>query len=209
MKITRSQISNALDAFEESLNKQPSWKVHPVNATKNVSAHRGPVILSEHDCVMHFAKALNDEGVPWDHMHFELSPGQWLFPIEAKKKRPPRVDLAICDPVALDAASPPCRRDDFQFEYVFEFKLASAYWLWKSKGKRSKRLRPPSAIQEGIANDIKKVKKYLRPGTGLAKSGYVVVVQEVEDLATFDGFATKGKPEAGDPEVRILNYSTS
>lgn len=60
--------------------RMTDWAARParvaiasVNAGGSVSAHFGPTILSEHDCVLHYARFLNQVGVAWEDMHLELS----------------------------------------------------------------------------------------------------------------------------------------
>lgn len=73
------QIADATRRMTEWLCALPEWPTHPVNASRSVSAHYGPTILSEHDCVMHYARFLSQAGVAWEDMHLELSPGQWMY----------------------------------------------------------------------------------------------------------------------------------
>lgn len=72
-------IDEAATRMSAWLRDLPAWSRHPVNASGSVSAHLGPTLLSEHDCVLHFARHLRDVGVPWEDMHLELSPGQWMY----------------------------------------------------------------------------------------------------------------------------------
>ena len=44
-----------------------------------VVGRRSPAILSERDCVINFARFLNEEGVPWDAIHHEVSMSRWIF----------------------------------------------------------------------------------------------------------------------------------
>ena len=94
------------------LQSLPEWPNHPTNASATVSSHLGPTILSEHDCVLHFARHLNAAGVPWEDMHLELSPGQWMFTPSAGSSAPKRIDLAVIARARLAgrAAARPTRR---------------------------------------------------------------------------------------------------
>ena len=90
------QIADATRRMTEWLCALPEWPTHPVNASRSVSAHYGPTILSEHDCVMHYARFLSQAGVAWEDMHLELSPGQWMY--ETTGASPKRIDLAVVAP---------------------------------------------------------------------------------------------------------------
>lgn len=91
-------VATASDLMGAWLAGLPPWHSHPRNASGSVSAHSGPTILSEHDCVMHFARFLAQAGVPWEDLHLELSPGQWMYQAKPNAPRPKRVDLAIVGP---------------------------------------------------------------------------------------------------------------
>ena len=54
------QIADATRRMTSGCARCPSGPSHPVNALGSVSAHYGPTILSEHDCVMHYARFLAD-----------------------------------------------------------------------------------------------------------------------------------------------------
>src|SRR4051812_41767961 len=105
----------------------PEWPSHPTNASGSVSAHFGPTILSEHDCVLHYARFLADVDVPWEDMHLELSTGQWMYD-RTGSATPKRIDLAIIPRERLAAARLPVPAGEFPIEAVFEFALASNYW---------------------------------------------------------------------------------
>src|SRR3954464_11971143 len=98
-------IAEAADRMTGWLRALPEWPKHPTNASGSVSAHFGPTILSEHDCVVHFARFLHQAGVPWEDMHLELSPGQWMY--HAAGPKPKRIDLAVIAPGRLADAGLP------------------------------------------------------------------------------------------------------
>ena len=100
------RIAEATAGMNTWLRALPEWPSHPVNPTRTVSAHFGPTLLSEHDCVLHYARFLADSGVPWEDMHLELSPGQWMYET-APGARPKRIDLAIVPRDRLAAAKLP------------------------------------------------------------------------------------------------------
>jgi hypothetical protein len=148
----------------------PSWRNHPSNASGSVSSHFGPTILSEHDCVMQFARHLHASGLPWEDMHLEFSPGQWMFNLLEPTQRPKRIDLAVALRERLTKATFPTDLGSFQLDAVIEFALASDYWKFGAGSKRT--------ITSKITRDIDKVAQYLR--SGLATLGYVVVIEEVD-----------------------------
>jgi hypothetical protein len=163
------QIAAATDQMAEWLRALPGWPSHPINATGTVSAHFGPTILSEHDCVLHFARFLAQAGVPWEDIHLELSPGQWMYD-KSGGTAPKRIDLAIIPRDKLGGAALPSRAGGFPLEAVFEFALASNYWQFGTGSAR--------ATLSKVDQDVAKVAEYLR--TGLATRGYVVIVEECD-----------------------------
>lgn len=152
------------------LREVPAWNQHPTNASRSVSSHFGPTILSEQDCVMQFARHLHASGVSWEDMHLEFSPAQWMFNLTEPAKRPKRIDLAVVSRGRLTEATLPTDLGSFRLDAVIEFALASDYWQFGTGSKKT--------IQRKIALDTEKVAEYLR--SGLATSGYVVVVEEAD-----------------------------
>jgi hypothetical protein len=167
----KQAIEDACEATTAWLTQLPSWPHHPTNASGSVSSHYGPTILSEHDCVMQFARHLHDLGVPWEDIHLEFSPAQWLFEKPAESElRPKRIDLAVVSRERLLATSFPTRIGGFQLDAVIEFALASNYWEFGAGSKR--------AIRQKIARDILKVEEYLQ--SGLVTHGFVIVIEETD-----------------------------
>lgn len=162
------RIAQATASMATWLRSLEAWASHPVNITGTVSAHFGPTILSEHDCVLHFARFLAAAGVPWEDIHMELSPGQWMY--ETTGIKPKRIDLAVMERDRLATTPLPASPGSFPLEAVFEFALASSFW---QHGAGS--LKP---MVRKIADDVEKVAEYLR--SGLATRGYVVVVEECD-----------------------------
>jgi hypothetical protein len=148
----------------------PKWPHHPTNASRSVSSHFGPTILSEQDCVMQFARHLHAGGVSWKNMHLEFSPAQWMFNLTEPAKRPKRIDLAVVSRERLLEATFPTDLGSFQLDAVIEFALASNYWQFGGGSKKT--------IRRKIALDVEKVAEYLR--SGLATYGYVVVIEEAD-----------------------------
>jgi hypothetical protein len=134
-----------------------------------VCAHFGPTILSEHDCVLHYARFLAEAGVLWEDMHLELSTGQWMYD-KSGGAAPKRIDLAIIPRDRLIVAPLPAPAGGFPLEAVFEFALASNYWQFGAGS--------PRATVAKVQADVAKVAEYLRGG--LATRGYVVVVEECD-----------------------------
>jgi hypothetical protein len=164
----------------------PAWDRHPVNASGSVAAHRGPTILSEHDCVMHFARFLAAAGLAWEDLHMELGPGQWMYNAQPGAPNPKRIDLAVIPRQQLAGAHLPVDAGQFPLEAVFEFAHASNYWQHGS-GSRG-------TIINKIDVDIAKTGDYLR--SGLAQRGYVVVVEEC-DHGFPDDYAERARADRG------------
>jgi hypothetical protein len=163
------RIAEAAASMATWLRRLEAWASHPVNATRSVSGHFGPTILSEHDCVLHYARFLAAAGVPWEDMHMELSPGQWMYDTRTGVM-PRRIDLAVMRRDRLAAAPLPALPGSFPLDAVFEFALASSYWQHG--------IGSPKPMLNKIAGDVTKVDEYLR--SGLATRGYVVVVEECD-----------------------------
>jgi len=133
-------------------------------------SHFGPTILSEHDCVMQFARHLHASGVSWEDMHLEFSPAQWMFNLTEPAKRPKRIDLAVASRERLMEATFPTDLGSFRLDAVIEFALASNYWQFGTGSKET--------AHRKIALDIEKVAQYLQ--SGLATHGYVMVFEEAD-----------------------------
>jgi hypothetical protein len=146
-----------------------------------------PTVLSEHDCVLHYARFLNEAGVAWKDMHLELSPGQWMYDTAGAK--PKRIDLAIVPRDRLTAARLPAPAGGFSLDAVFEFALASNYWQFASGS--------PRALLAKVDADVSKVAEYLRGG--LATRGYVVVIEECDH-----GFPASYADDARPCGVQVL-----
>ena len=120
---------------------------------------------------MQFARHLNEVGVPWEDIHLEFSPGQWMFEKpDGPELRPKRIDLGVVSRERLMSASFPTAIGSFRFDAVIEFALASNYWEFGTGSRQ--------VITDKISVDITKVQEYLV--SGLATHGYVVVVEETD-----------------------------
>lgn len=117
-------IDDACQACQKWFRKLPAFPKQ-VNL-KTVVGFRGPTLLSEHDCVIHFARFLREAGVAWKDMHLELSLSRWMFEprhpaAPAPGRRPWRVDLALVRRDDLRDAKLPTPDTTFQFEAFLEF----------------------------------------------------------------------------------------
>jgi hypothetical protein len=159
---------------EAWLKTVPAWSVHPKTASGSVAGHRGPTIVSEADCVLHFARFLNQAGVPWEDMHLELSRVQSMYAGTHPAWTMParwRVDLAVVDRDALSKAQPPLH-DSFRFDAFYEFALGSAYWLHGAT------YGEPAKTRAKVASDVEKVARYVEHG--LCHRAYVIVFEECD-----------------------------
>lgn len=169
-----------------------------MTASGSVSGHRGPTIVSEADCVLHFARFLNEAGIAWEDMHLELSRVKSMFaethPAWQSTNRW-RVDLAVSDRKALAAAQPPLTDTSYRFDAFYEFALASSYWLHgASYGE-------PAKLQAKVAAEVIKVAQYV--ALGLCHRAYVVVFEECDHRFT-DGYAASVAAQHPNVEVKVL-----
>ncbi len=185
------KFDTAATAMTAWLRDLPEWPTHPTNESGSVSSHFGPTILSEHDCVLHFARFLNAAGVSWEDTHLELSPGQWIYTAREGAGPPKRIDLAVIGRSRLMDARLPVPLGALPLDAVVEFALASNYWEFGSGS-------PQSSLRK-IRDDVAKVAEYLR--SGLAHRGYVVVVEETDH--GFPGDIEAHAPARG-VELRLL-----
>jgi hypothetical protein len=165
----RARIAMAIRRMTTFVRDLPEWRDHPRNRSGSVSAHFGPTILSEHDCVLHFARLLVEVGFKWEDLHLELSPGQWMFRPRTGVAAN-RNDLALVGRDRLASADLPVDLGDFALDAVFEFALASNYWQFGAGS--------PRALIKKVDADIAKVEEYLE--SRLATLGYVVVIEECD-----------------------------
>lgn len=68
----------AEDAIEDACRRAEQWFRRLPSFDPRVNLHsvvgrKHPAILSEQDCVINFARFLNEAGVPWDAIHHEVS----------------------------------------------------------------------------------------------------------------------------------------
>jgi hypothetical protein len=98
----------------------------------SVVGFRHPAIVSEQDCVMHFARFLNESGAPWEAIHHQLSVSRWLFdsphPAASAGAKRWRVDLALLAAAEFGAARLPAREPGFAFDSFLEFAYLGDSW---------------------------------------------------------------------------------
>jgi hypothetical protein len=147
----------------------------------SVVGPRHPALLSEHDCVAHFARFLNEAGVPWDAIHHQVSVSRWVFdgPHPAATAVTPAMkkwcaDLALVRTEDFLAASLPALQPGFQFDALLEFAYLDDFWTQKG----ARRYRQPDKGREKVEEDVGKISRYL---AGQAcRVGYVVVFEEAD-----------------------------
>lgn len=139
MSLVPATASWADDAIEEACRLAEEWyralpAFEPRVNLVSVVGRKYPAILSEQDCVINFARFLNEAGVPWDALHHEVSVSRWMF----DKPHPAatavtgstkwRVDLALLKTEDFLAAQLPAVEPGFQFDAFLEFAYLSDYW---------------------------------------------------------------------------------
>lgn len=148
----------------------------------SVTGFRHPALLSEHDCVIHFARFLKSEDIPWDAMHHQLAISRWIFdaPHPAATTMTPgqrrrKIDLALLPREELLAATLPAKKPGFQFDAFLEFKYLSDYWtLPKVRVFGGDPLRG----RESVEADVEKIGHHL--ATTACRFGYVIVFEECD-----------------------------
>jgi hypothetical protein len=180
---------------EAWLRTLPAWESHPATADGGVSGNRGPTLVSEADCVLQFARFLNQAGVAWEDMHLELPRVKWMFADATHRTFVEsynwRVDLAVVSRDALAGAKPPLTDESFRFDAFYEFALASSFWLHGTK------YGYPATLRRKVADDVRKVGRYVE--LGLCHRGYVIVFEECDH----DFAAGGGSWGALDPNVSV------
>jgi hypothetical protein len=133
-----------------------------------VVGHKFPALLSEQDGVIHFARFLNEVGVPWDAIHHQVSVSRWMFdaPHPAATAMTPgerrrRIDLALLRSEHFLAATLPATGPGFTFDAFLEFAYLSDYW---QQPKARVFNRDPLGAREKVAQDIEKIGAHLAAG---------------------------------------------
>jgi hypothetical protein len=130
---------------------------------------------SEHDCVIHFARFLNEVGVAWEDQHHQVSRSRWLFddrhPAASTKWR---VDLALMRSEDLRSAKLPATDPAFRFDAFLEFTHIADSWklpeavTWGEPAKKRKKVR----------KDLKKIANYVE--SGVCEVGYAIVFADAD-----------------------------
>lgn len=114
-------IEDACRRTEEWFRALPAFE--PRVNLGSVVGHKYPALLSEQDGVIHFARFLNEAGVPWESIHHQVSMSRWIFdaPHPAATtmttgERRRRIDLALLRSEDFLAATLPATEPGFQFD---------------------------------------------------------------------------------------------
>jgi hypothetical protein len=144
----------------------------------SVVGFRHPAILSEQDCVLNFARFLNQSGVPWDAIHSEVSVSRWLFddphPGASAGESRWRVDLAVIESEPFLAAKLPAKTPGFQFDAFLEFAYISDSWTVPGAMSWGE----PAKSRAKVEADIRKIARYMEGA--VSRLGYVIVFEEAE-----------------------------
>jgi hypothetical protein len=202
---SESAIEAACERAEEWFQALPVFGTRTVVGGGQVVGRRHPAILSERDCVINFARFLNEEGVPWDAIHHEVSLSRWMFDephpaatmmTPAQRRR--RVDLALVKVEDFMGAELPALAPGFQFDAFLEFGYLSDYW--KVQGARIFGGDPVKG-REKVKADIEKIGIHLAAGgCGL---GYVIVFEEC-DWGFAEEFAAEAETRHNGCRVRFV-----
>lgn len=160
----------------------PEFEPRAVAGNGAVIGRKHPALLSERDCVINFARFLNEEGVPWDAIHHEVSVSRWMFDkphpaatmmTVAQRRR--RVDLVLVQTEDFLAARLPAVEPGFQFDAFLEFGYLSDYW--KVPGARVFGGDPAKGRRK-VEDDVEKIGLHL--ASGACRVGYVIVFEECD-----------------------------
>jgi hypothetical protein len=200
-----SAIEGACLRAEEWYRALPTFKTRTIVGGGGVVGRRSPAILSERDCVINYARLLQDEGVPWDAIHHEVSFSRWMFDqphpaatamTTAQRRR--RIDLVLVKIEDFLAAQLPAVAPGFQFEAFIEFGYLSDYW--KVPGARVFGGDPVKGRKK-VEDDVEKVGVNL--SSGACRLGYVVVFEEC-DWGFEDTFAAHAEAQHHGCRVRFI-----
>jgi len=175
-----SAIETAVRQAEAWFRALPEFK-RRVNLG-SVVGRRRPAILSEHDCVMNFARFLNEAGVAWDAIHHQVSCSRWLFDgshpaaragLVGKKRWCADLGLVKTEDF-LKAELPAKLAGGFQFDAFLEFAYLSDFFTLPSVHPYGH----PAKYRQKVSDDVAKIASYL--ATSVCRSGYVVVFAECD-----------------------------
>jgi hypothetical protein len=160
----------------------------------SVVGFRHPAIVSEQDCVMQFARFLNESGVPWGAIHHQLSASRWFFetphPAATAGAKRWRVDLALLSCEEFMAANLPAREPGFQFDVFLEFAYLGDSWAQEGSAAWGE---PAKGIRK-VEADVKKIGHYLEARA--CRRGYVIAFEEC-DYGFGHDFAANTEAESG------------
>jgi hypothetical protein len=177
-----SAIEGACQRAEAWFRSLPTFPTRAVVGGGQVVARRSPAILSERDSVINFARFLNEEGVPWDAIHHEVSMSRWIFEephpaatamTPAQRRR--RIDLVIVKTDEFLVTELPATTPGFRFDAVLEFGYFSDYW--QVPGARIFG-GDPDRGRVKVDADVEKVGLHL--STDACRLGYVIVFEECD-----------------------------
>lgn len=144
----------------------------------SVVGFRHPALLSEQDCVMQFARFLNECGVGWEAIHHQVSVSRWLFdgahPAATREARRWRVDLALLRSEDFLTATLPAEEPGFRFDAFLEFAYLGDSWAQEGSVAWSE----PEKSRAKVGADVEKVAGYLAKSA--CEAGYVIVFEECD-----------------------------
>jgi hypothetical protein len=154
-----------------------------------------PALMSEQDCVIHFARFLSESGVPWESIHHEVSVSRWLFEpphpaATADGANRWRVDMTLLGSDEFLAARLPATDSRFQFDACLEFAYLSDFWTLDGVHPYGE----PAKGRMKVAADVQKVARYL--SAGACRLGYVIVFAEC-DWGFPSSFASEAENDTG------------
>jgi hypothetical protein len=208
---TPEPTSWAEHAIEEACRRAEEWyRALPLFEPRvnlgSVVGHKYPAILSERDCVINFARFLNEADVPWDAIHHEVSVSRWMFdkPHPAATamtvgQRRRRVDLVLVNSNDLRSAELPAIKPGFQFDAFLEFAYLSDYWTMPG----ARVFGDPAKGREKVAADVQKIGLHLADGA--CRVGYVIVFADC-DFEFSGTFAADAETNTG-CRVRFIQSS--
>jgi hypothetical protein len=174
----------------------------------SVVGARHPALLSEQDCVIHFARFLEEVGVPWDAIHHQISMSRWLFepphPAAAAgvSKWRWKVDLALLRADDFLAADLPATDLSFMFDAFLEFKYLSDFWTLDGVHPYGE----PAKGREAVKKDVEKIGRYLAGSA--CRTGYVIVFAEC-DWGFSPTFVSDAEANFGCRVRFVRGYSTT
>lgn len=176
----------------------PAFEKRAVVGGGQVVGRRQPALLSERDCVVHFARFLHREGLPWKAIHHEVTLSRWMFDaphpaatVMGEHAARRRVDIVLVREEDFLSTALPAVEPGFQFDAFLEFGYLSDYW--KVPGARIYG-RDPARGPKKVTDDVEKINRHLN--VGACRLGYVIVFEEC-DWGFEKDFAAQAEAEHG------------